>query len=258
MEADADPLKSCCARFYETPALRSLLAGVFHPGGLRSTERLGAWLGLTSGERVLDIACGPGRSAVHLARIFGCRVTGIDYSLQTVHEARNGADGQVRFIVGDAERLPFGNEMFDAVVIECSLCLIPRKVMAVAEMGRVLKPGGRIGIADIALEHALPSAVRDLAAWVACLGGALTVEGYRRLLAEAGFAEVAMADATWALTDAVGQIGRTLFLADVARGVWGIPALPVTPADLRGWLDEAQRWIIDGRARYAFFSGRRP
>lgn len=257
MAADAQWLKSCCARFYESPDLKSLLGGVFHPGGLRSTEQLGEWLGLSAGERVLDIACGPGRSAVHLARTFGCRVTGIDYSPQMVQEARAEADGQGQFIAGDAERLPFGGARFDAVVIECSLCLIPRKPLAVAEMRRVLKQGGRLGIADLALEQPLPAAARDLAAWVACLGGADTTEGYRRLLADAGFADVAMADATWALTDAIGQVGRMLFFADVARGAWSLPAFPVTPAGVRGWLDEARRWVTDGRARYAFFSGRR-
>jgi SAM-dependent methyltransferase len=212
MAADAERIKSCCARFYETPVLRSVLDGVFHPGGLRSTEQLGEWLGLRRGERVLDIACGPGRSAIHLARTFGCRVTGIDYSLRTVQEARADGDGRGQFIVGDAERLPFGGARFDAVVIECSLCLLPRKAIAVAEIRRVLKPGGRIGIADIALEQPLPAAARDLAAWIVCLSGADTTEGHRRLLAEAGFADVAMVDATWALTDAIGQVGRTLFL----------------------------------------------
>jgi len=258
MAVDAERLKSCCARFYEAPALRSLFGGVLHPGGLRSTEQLGEWLGLSADERVLDIACGPGRSAVHLARTFGCSVTGIDYSLRMVQEARTNADGRGRFVAGDAEDLPFRDARFNAVVIECSLCLTPRKAIAVAGMRRVLKPGGRIGVADIALEQPLPAAACDLAAWVACLGGADTTEGYRRLLAEAGFADVAMVDATWALTDAVGQVGRMLFLADVARGVWNLPGLPVTPVEVRGWLDEAQRWIADGRARYAFFSGRRP
>lgn len=258
MAADAEELKSCCARFYEAPALRLLLGGVFHPGGLRSTEQLGEWIGLRRGERVLDIACGPGRSAVHLARTFGCCVTGIDYSPRTVQEARASADGQVQFVAGDAERLPFGDGQFDAVVIECSLCLIPRKAIAVAGMRRVLKPGGRIGIADLALEQPLAAAARDLAAWVACLSGADTTEGYRRRLAEAGFADVTMVDATWALTDAVGQVGRALFFADVARGVGSLPDLPVTPVEVRGWLDGARRWIADGRARYAFFSGRRP
>lgn len=257
MGADIEQLKSCCARFYEAPLLRLLLGGVFHPGGLRSTEQLGNWLGLRRGERVLDIACGPGRSAVHLARTFGCRVTGMDYSLRAAQDARLNAGGEIQVVTGDAECLPFGDERFDAVVIECSLCLIPQKAVAAAAMRRVLKLGGRIGVADVALEQPLPEGIRDLAAWVACLGGAQTVEGYRRLLSDAGFADVATLDATWALTEAVDHMGRLSLLAYVARGVGALPEMPFTPAEPRSWLDEARRWIADGRAGYVFLSGRR-
>jgi arsenite methyltransferase len=257
MAADLEQLKSCCARFYEAPFLRSLLGDVFHPGGLRSTEQLGRWLGLRPDERVLDPACGPGRSAVHLARTFGCRVTGMDYSVQTGQHARLNACGRIQVVAGDAESLPFGDETFDAIVIECSLCLIPQKTVAVEAMRRVLKRGGRIGVADLALERPLPEGARDLAAWVACIGGAHTTDEYRRLLVDAGFADVSTMDASWALAEAVGQAGRMLVLADMALGVGALPEMPFTPAELRGRLDEARRWIADGRARYVYLSGRR-
>jgi SAM-dependent methyltransferase len=258
LAADIERLKSCCARFYEeAPLLQWICGSVLHPGGLRSTERFGRWLRLGRGERVLDVACGPGQAAVHLAATFGCRVTGVDYSVGSAREARRRAGGAIQVLAGDAERLPFREGHFDAVVIECSLCLVPRKAVAVAAMQRVLKPGGRIGVADLALERPLPAEIRDLGAWVACLGGADSVEGYRRLLSQAGFADVATQDATWALTDAINQAGRLLLLADVARGFGALSGLPFTPAQLRGWLDEARRWIAAGHARYIFVSGRR-
>lgn len=124
-------------------------------------------------------------------------------------------------------------------------------------MRRVLKRGGRIGVADLALEQPLPDGARDVAAWVACIGGAHTTAEYRRLLLDAGFADVGTMDVSWALTEAVGQTDRMLVLADVARGVGALPELPFAPAEMRGWLDEARRWIADGRARYVFLSGRR-
>ncbi len=257
MAADTQQLKSSCARFYEAPFLRSLLGDVFHPGGLRSTEQLGRRLGLRRDERVLDLACGPGRSAVHLARTFGCRVTGMDYSVRMGQNARLNARGQIQVVTGDAECLPFGDESFDAITIECSLCLIPQKTVAVEAMRRVLKRGGRIGVADLALEQPLPEGAWDLAAWVACVGGAHSTEEYRRLLFDAGFADVDTMDATWALAEAVGQAGRMLLLADMARGVGALPEMRFTAAELRGWLDEARRWIADGRARYVFVTGRR-
>lgn len=250
-------LKSCCSRFYEIPFLRSLCGGVLHPGGLESTERLGRWLGLGRGERVLDLACGPGHSAAHLARTFGCRVTGLDYSVETARDARLNSKGAVQVVAGDAECPPFEDSQFDAVIIECSLCLLPRKAMAVAAMRRILKPGGRIGVADLALERPLPEGIRDIGAWVACLGGAQSVEDYRGLLSDAEFADVTMLDATWALADAVKQAARLLPLAEVAQKIGLLSGMPFTPAGPRGWLTEARRWIGAGWARYVFISGRR-
>ncbi len=243
--------------------LRALLGDVLHPGGLRTTTRLGKRLGLAASDRVLDIACGLGRSALHLTDTFGCRVTGIDYSARSVAEARTAAGGfatagRAQFAVGDAERLPFCDGQFDAVVIECSLCLIPDKEAAVGEMRRVLEPGGRIGIADLALEQPLPPRVDELLSWVACVAGARPTEGYRRLLQEAGFVDLRLEDASWALADIVEEVGRKLLLLDVAFGLGKLSQLPFTPAEARGWLGEARRWIADGMTRYVLATGRRP
>ncbi len=238
--------------------LRALLGDVLHPGGLRTTTHLGRQLGLSAADRVLDIACGPGRSALHLADTFGCRVTGIDYSARSVAEARTAAAGRASFVAGDAERLPFCDRQFDAVIIECSLCLIPDKEAAVGEMRRVLEPGGRIGIADLALEQPLPPRVDELLSWVACVAGARPSDEYRRLLQEAGFVDLGIEDASWALADIADEVGRKLFLVDVAFSLGKLSSLPVTPVEARGWLRDARRWIADGRTRYILLTGRRP
>src|SRR5690349_15910765 len=90
-ESNAVEVKSCCAAVYQSEAARLLLGDSFHPGGIRLTERLGALLRLGPEQRVLDIASGPGRSAIALAQRFGCQVWGIEYSSDAVKSATETA-----------------------------------------------------------------------------------------------------------------------------------------------------------------------
>jgi ubiquinone/menaquinone biosynthesis C-methylase UbiE len=124
---------------------------------LALTRRLANALGLRPGERVADVASGPGRTAFLLTAEFGVNVDGIDLGEATVAAANAkavdaGVDDQVAFQVGDAERLPLPDESVDAVVCECALCTFPDKAAAADEMARVLKPGGRVGITDVTLD----------------------------------------------------------------------------------------------------------
>lgn len=257
MRNDSRALKSWCAACYAEPALLRLAGGSLHPGGAETTLRLGRRLHLAPGDEVLDVACGPGRSAGHLIRAFGCRITGIDYSLQSVAEARNALPG-ARLVAGDAEQLPFGARRFDAVVVECSLCLFPDKPVATGEIYRILKPGGRVGVTDVALERPLPPGLDARIAWATCLAGACTTAEYCRLLEVAGFSDVSVEDESWALEALVHDLGRWLFLLDVASGLGKTPVLPVSPNRARDWLGEARRWIADGSAKYLLLTGRRP
>jgi arsenite methyltransferase len=76
-------IKICCATFYQSDVVRMLLGDVFHPGGLALTQHLGEVIGLGPADHVLDVACGRGASAVHLAERFGCHVTGLDWGRRT-------------------------------------------------------------------------------------------------------------------------------------------------------------------------------
>jgi ubiquinone/menaquinone biosynthesis C-methylase UbiE len=105
---------------------------------------------LESGSRVLDVACGNGNAALAAARRF-CTVTGIDYVPALLRHAadRASADGlAVDFIEGDAERLPFGDAEFDAVLSTYGVMFAPDHEQAAHELARVVKPGGRIGLAN--------------------------------------------------------------------------------------------------------------
>ena len=190
---ESGDVKGCCATVYEQPAVRWLLGGDLHPGGAELTRRMLELVEAGSGERMLDIASGAGTTALLAARERGCEVVGLDYGPEAVAGARAEAEAaglgeRVAFVEGDAEALPFDDDRFELVLCECALCTFPDKAAAVAEMRRVLRPGGRLALSDVVADHArLPERLRGAMATVACVGSALTEAGYRELLQAEGF-----------------------------------------------------------------------
>jgi SAM-dependent methyltransferase len=109
-------------------------------------SRLVRYAGIRSGNQVLDVACGTGVVAVTAARR-GARVTGLDLTPELLEVARENARTAavaIEWHEGDAESLPFQSETFDIVVSQFGHMFAPRPEVAVAEMLRVLKPGGTI------------------------------------------------------------------------------------------------------------------
>lgn len=213
-------VKSCCAQFYESDVVRFLFGESFHPGGLALTTRLGELLGLRPDERVLDVAAGRGTSALHLAETFGCEVVGVDFGAENVRlateaAAARGLTGRVRFVTGDAERLPFDDAVFDAVVCECAYCTFPDKPQAAREFFRVLKPGGRVGLSDLTRRGPLAPELETLLAWVACIADAQPVETYTALLAGAGFASGGVEPHDAALGEMVAGVRAKLLGAEL-------------------------------------------
>ena len=214
-------IKLCCAVFYQSDLVRMLLGDILHPGGLELTEYLGKAIGLGKADRLLDIACGRGTSAAYLAERFGCHVTGVDYGAENIsaakaHASVKGVSHLTAFRQGDAERLPFDHGTFDAIISECSFCTFPNKARAAAEMARVLRPGGQLGLTDIKVGGTLPRDIQSLLFWVACLAGAGTPEDYVSKLKEAGFANFTVEDQRDALLETVNVVHRTLLSAELA------------------------------------------
>ena len=98
------------------------------------------------GERILDVAAGTGTSSAALAKS-GATVVAVDFSPGMIEEGRRRQPG-IEFVEADAERLPFGDEEFDAVTISFGLRNINNPIVALGEMYRVLKPGGRLVICE--------------------------------------------------------------------------------------------------------------
>ena len=191
LELDRDP-KGCCARLYESDAVRWLLDDQLHPGGDRLTRRLAELAGVEPGRRVLDVACGSGATALVLARELGCDVVGVDLGSRAIEQATAaaraaGLHARARFVLGDAEALPFPDGGFDIALSECSLCTFPDKRSAIAEMTRVVRPGGTLAIADVTADlDALPAPLRSAAARIACIADARSADEYASMLCDAG------------------------------------------------------------------------
>jgi arsenite methyltransferase len=217
-------LKQCCAAAYDHDAVRVLVGDPLHPGGAQLTERLGRILNLGPQTRVLDVAAGRGASALTLAARFGCEVIGLDYSRRNVELAKLDAGEQnladrVAFYCGDAERLPFADGAFDAIVCECALCTFPSKQSAVAEFARVLRPGGQVGVSDLTRRGILPRELEGLEAWIACIADAQPLEEYSALLAGAGLNLGVTEEHDRALIDFVEQIRSRLLAAEIMVGL---------------------------------------
>ena len=217
-------IKICCTTFYESDIVRMFLGDVLHPGGLALTNHLGEVMGLSARNRVLDVACGRGASAVHLAQHFGCHVTGLDYSQDNIaaaeeYAAAQGVSQLTIFSNGDAERLPFDDSAFDSVITECSFCAFPDKAAAAAEMARVLAAGGILGLTDVTVNGTLPEDIQPLLSWVACVAGAGTPEQYIEILEQAGFIDFTVEDCNAALLEMVNDVRRKLLGIELAAGL---------------------------------------
>lgn len=122
-----------------------------------ATDRLSdmviARLGVGSGERVLDVGCGVGAPALRLSRITGAQVLGISVSRRQVARATEAAEAEgaadrVSFAHADATALPFEPESFDAVLALESMIHMPDRGQVLAQIARVLRPGGRLVLTD--------------------------------------------------------------------------------------------------------------
>jgi SAM-dependent methyltransferase len=211
-----DEIKACCASVYGSAAARWLLGESFHPGGSALTSRLIEALGVGPGATIVDVASGPGASALQAARDAGCDVVGVDLSEESLATARAAAEraglgDRVRFVAGDAEDLPFPDESFDGALCECSFCTFPDKPRAAAELARVLRPDARLALSDVTAEpNALPASLRTLDAWIACLADARPLPETAVLLEEAGFEVESAESHDHALVELLDRIDERL------------------------------------------------
>jgi arsenite methyltransferase len=149
---------------------------------------------LQSGETVIDLGSGSGMDSFLAARQVSesGRVVGIDMTEAQIAKARRLATdhgfSNVEFVHARIEQVPLPNASADVVISNGVINLAPDKAKVFAEAARVLRPGGRLALADIVTSAQLPVSVTcDASLWAACIGGAMQRDDYREAIEAAGF-----------------------------------------------------------------------
>jgi arsenite methyltransferase len=156
---------------------------------------------LRPGEVVVDLGSGGGLDVFLSSKQVGPtgRAIGIDMTPAMLERARANAIAggytNVEFHLSTIDKIPLPDASVDCVISNCVLNLAPDKPAVFREIVRVLKPGGRLAVSDIALKHELPEAIsKSVAAYVGCIAGAIRIDDYRAGLLAAGFEHVEIVD----------------------------------------------------------------
>lgn len=147
--------------------------------------------GLSEGDTVIDLGSGSGMDAFYAAQLVGPsgHVIGIDFTVEQLEKARRLAvgTGLVEFREGRIEEPPADGESADCVISNGVINLSPDKAQVFAAAARLLRPGGRLAVADIVTErHLTDSIIADADLWASCIGGAAQEDEYRAAIETAG------------------------------------------------------------------------
>jgi arsenite methyltransferase len=158
---------------------------------------------LRPGEVVVDLGSGGGFDAFIAARRIGPtgRVIGVDMTPEMLSKARRNASDfsgrtglhNIEFRLGEIEHLPLADNSVDVIISNCVINLSPDKPQVWREISRVLRPGGRVAVSDLALLRPLPDSIRVMVeALVGCIAGAVLVEETDRMVRGAGLVDVSL------------------------------------------------------------------
>lgn len=158
---------------------------------------------LKEGEIVLDLGAGAGFDCFLAAQKVGKkgRVIGVDMTPEMVEKARKnalkGGYENVEFRLGEIENLPVADNFVDVVISNCVINLSPDKDRVFREAFRVLKPGGRVMIADIVLLRELPDSIKNsIEVYLGCIAGAVKKDEYIKIIKDTGFQNVKILEET--------------------------------------------------------------
>jgi ubiquinone/menaquinone biosynthesis C-methylase UbiE len=155
------------------------------------------YAGIKQGDHVLDLGSGAGNDCFVARALVGeyGKVTGLDLTEQMVLKARENCAklnySNVEFVIGDIEAMSFGDKLFDVVISNCVLNLVPDKSKAFKEIFRVLKPGAHFCVSDVVVKGNLPDLLqKDAEMYVGCVSGASEISEYLNIIENSGFSNV--------------------------------------------------------------------
>ncbi|MBI5056374.1 MAG: arsenite methyltransferase [Nitrospirae bacterium] len=161
---------------------------------------------LKKGETVLDLGAGAGFDCFLAASKVGSKgkVIGVDMTPEMIEKARDNAKKNgvknVEFRLGEIENLPLADNSVDVAISNCVINLSADKQRVFQEIFRVLKPGGRIAVSDMALLKKLPDKIeKSMEAYAGCIAGAILVDEYNKIVKKAGFRDVKVAKKSYSL-----------------------------------------------------------
>jgi len=152
---------------------------------------------IKKGDHVLDLGSGAGNDCFVARAIVGetGKVTGLDITEQMIRKAKENCAKlgftNVELVAGDIEEMPFGEKIFDVVISNCVLNLVPEKVKAFREIFRVLKPGGHFCVSDVVIKGTLSEKMlKDAELYAGCVSGASEMNEYLKIVENSGFINV--------------------------------------------------------------------
>ena len=196
---------------YARNGARLLLGATAHPGGEALTAHVLDRLALPTGSLAADVACGDG-ATLRLLASRGLLAVGVDVEAAAVrHAVARGAAA----VVGDAHAVPLATGAYDAVLCECAVSTFDDPVRAVAELARLVRPGGAVAVSDVVLRRDLAPA--EVVAAVDRLTTARTLPEYAALLEGAGLRVVRTEDRSADALALCRRLARRLALVGARR-----------------------------------------
>jgi len=190
-----------------------------------------AFASLRPGEVVVDLGCGGGLDVFLAAKKVGPsgKAIGIDMTPEMLALARRNAEQSgvtnAEFHQAKIDSLPLEEATVDCVISNCVINLAPDKGAVFREIARVLKPGGRLAVSDIALKKPLPPEIgTSLMAYIGCIAGAISLEEYRAGLTAAGFSAVEIVESGSDL-NAYAKVENQSGCCSPGMGAGGLPVV---------------------------------